>query len=110
MVFHDIDVMLSTDGHDVMDTHLAKEYAKAKQVLEDIHDNLLDVRITVEQARAMNQAGGKVVIPADAQPNDIVSIKYVEMSKAKQDLFDRAYLKFFQTASRYTANNPSPTP
>jgi len=109
MVFHDIDVMLSTDGHDVMDTHLAKEYAKAKQVLEDIHDNLLDVRITVEQARAMNQAGGKVVIPVDAQPNDIVSIKYVEMSKAKQELFDRAYLKFFQTASRYTAT-PSPTP
>ena len=108
LIFHDIDVVLSTDGHDVMDTHLAKEYSKAKNVVEDIREGLLAVKITVAQAQQMNAdvstSGRKVVIPDGANPNDILQVKYADLSDAKRALFDQAYGKFFETANRYSAS------
>ena len=108
LIFHDIDVALSTDGHDVMDTNLAKEYLTAKRVVDDIREGLVPIKITVAQAQQMNAdvstTGRKVDIPTGADPRDILLVKYAELSDAKQKLFDQAYGKFFETANRYSAS------
>jgi hypothetical protein len=106
LIFHDVKVVLSTDGHDVMNTTLGDEFKAAADLLVDIKSGKMPIRISVEQAHTMNARGGRVDVPADAPNTRTIEVRYHELSKDKQDLFDQAYRKFYETAQRYVTSRP----
>lgn len=99
LIFNDVEVALSTDGHEVMNTTMADEYRRAQDIVLAIRRNQSAIRISVAQAKAMNRDGGKVVIPSSEK--GIIMVKYDALSPAKKALFDKAYQKFFETARQY---------
>jgi hypothetical protein len=110
MIFHEVDIVLSTDGHEVMNTTLAQEFKQAEDVLARIAIDKQAVRVTAAQARAMSAEGGTASIPADIPDHQIVEVRYQSMSKKKQELFDKAYRKFYEAAHRYVSRRPQPGP
>jgi hypothetical protein len=106
LIFNEVDIVLSTDGHEVMNTTLGDEFALAEETLGLIRSNERLVRVSAAQARAMDADGGAAVIPMDVPDHQVVEIKYESMSQKKKDLFDKAYRKFYETAHRYLAKRP----
>ncbi len=100
LIFNDGKVVLSTDGHEVMNTNLAKEFKKAQEVIRDVKSEKFAVPITVDQAREMNAVDGTAPVPPGAAGSDIVEVKYSQLSTEKKALFDRAYRKFYETAQK----------
>lgn len=108
LIFNDVDVVLSTDGHEVMSTSLAQEYRLASAYISRIQADKLPVRITVDQARTMNREQGHARIPP--RPPATVNVFYSQMSPLKKATFDSAYRRFFELARRYSLARSSVTP
>jgi hypothetical protein len=109
LIFNDVSVVLSTDGHDVMNTTLGDEFKLAQQVLKEVKADDRRIRISADQAISMNakEQGGHAVV-GDARGDTVIEVKYSELSPAKKALFDQAYQKFYETAQRYVAQRPKP--
>ena len=98
-----VDVVLSTDGHDVMDTTLVAEFKLARDLMQLIQAGDRKIRISYEQAVAMNaQEGGHANIEG-AKPQSIIEVNYAQLSEKRRGFIDNAYRKFFETAQRYVA-------
>lgn len=108
LIFNDVDIVLSTDGHEVMSTSLAQEYRLASAYISRIQADKLPVRITVDQARTMNREQGHARIPT--RPAATVNVFYSQMSPLKKASFDSAYRRFFELARRYSLASASVTP
>lgn len=108
LIFNEVEVVLSTDGHEVMDTSLRNEFLQASEVLLAIQNNERRIRITPGQAKAMNREGGRARL--NAASDGQIEVRYDELSPAKKALFDRAQRKFFETARNYRETAPAPRP
>lgn len=108
LIFNEVEIVLSTDGHEVMDTSLRNEFLRASEVLIAIQNNERLIRITPGQAKAMNREGGRARL--NANRDDQLEVRYDELSPAKKALFDRAQRKFFETARNYRETAPAPGP
>jgi hypothetical protein len=106
LIFNKVEVTLNTDGHDVMNTTMAAEFKRGSEVLERIRIDDQKIRISVEQARAMNNKGGHAAIPATAAGADLIEVTYSQLSIEKRSLFDKAYRNFFETAQKYVDHRP----
>lgn len=101
LLFNEVEVVLSTDGHEVMNTTLRREFLRALDVTTRVRAGRDLVKIDAEQARAMNAAGGAAVVPEGAPGSSTVEVSYQHMSPEKKAVFDRAYRRFYETAQRY---------
>lgn len=100
LLYYDVTIAISTDGGAVMNTSLANEYARARQIIEDVIDGATPVRIRVEDARGRGRE-----VPGKPGERELT---IDELTPAERSKFTHGYEKLFEDAKRYYMQRPQP--
>ena len=100
LILNRVEVVLSTDGHEVMNTSLAAEYRRAVAVIHQIIHRNKPVRLTPEQTTELRKQGKRV--SEDHPP----TVTFGEMLPDQQELFLAAEDKFYRDAKAFYERRP----
>lgn len=102
LIYYDTQTMLSTDGADVMQTTLRKEYQRARTVLEAVLAGTLPVRVRRADAVASGVLRGEPV-PGRL---DERALRVWELTPDERARFERGYRKLYLDVERYYRGRP----
>jgi hypothetical protein len=103
LIFNDIQVILSTDGHAVEKTTMGAEYKRAYDLIEKFLAGKMTLRVTPEQAANAPFKRGTV------NKDGSVDLTINELTDAELQKFLHAYENLFKWAAEYHDPNRSAT-
>jgi hypothetical protein len=104
LILNDVPIVLSTDGASVMSTNMANEYARAKQIIDDVLAGNTGIGMSEGQAAELGVPGAK---PRSTRKMDVfLSQIPAEKRGPIEDKFRGAYDKLYQDANDYYDHRP----